>query len=180
MPWHRTASIVTSGVADMANRLQAALSVLREDVAVAEDAPGGMGAYRSALTRSLLFKFLVTCGIELLAQGERDTAAPAHLSWVDGEARSAMSECERAPMRGVQFHADATPSKIVGQPVKHRAADLQARLRCVLETTLPLRRHAWEFLASGSRFRCDNRSCSPGDPRSPLPSLSKARRTACR
>ena len=92
------------------------------DISVPESAPGGMGAYRSALVKAFLFKFLVQCSAQLAQQN--GAASAERLGKVE---RSAIAEVPHRPARGVQFHAKAQPDAVVGQAVKHRAADLQVR-----------------------------------------------------
>ena len=110
--------------------VQGALVKLHDDVAVSESAPGGMGAYRTALAASFLFKFLVHVALEVRAlggEGDDDTHA-----WVGAEESSCVDEYVRPVPQGVQFHAEGKPNAIVGQSTQHRAADLQVRIMTVI------------------------------------------------
>jgi hypothetical protein len=102
--------------------VQAALSQVGEEVCVAEGAPGGMAAFRNSLARSFLFKAYVRTALHLA--GVASGGAAAALSWAKQE-ESAVAAAQRPPASGVQFHADAPPDAIVGEPRQHRAADLQ-------------------------------------------------------
>lgn len=93
---------------------------------VPDGAPGGMSAYRNSLARSFLFKALVAAALHLRVTSDSD-AAKSTLDWALEE-ESAAQELHRPPAEGVQFHAAAEPEAIVGQPVQHRAADLQVRI----------------------------------------------------
>lgn len=90
-----------------------------------EGAPGGMAAYRNSLVASFLFKACVATALQLRAALPQSSQR-ATLGWA-AEEESAVRDFERPPPRGVQFHAEAEPDAVVGQPVKHRAADLQVR-----------------------------------------------------
>lgn len=81
-----------------------------------EGAPGGMAAFRNSLVSTFLFKACVATALQVPHSSTLDWAA---------EEESAVRQFDRPPARGVQFHAEAEPDAIVGQPVKHRAADLQ-------------------------------------------------------
>jgi hypothetical protein len=117
--------------------VQGAVRELRRDVLVAETAPGGMGAYRTTLTQSLLFKFLVACSLSLMTLSHHASGAAAadgkafleQWDWIGAAEKSAVAQVASTPPKGVQFHADAREGALVGalvgQPVKHRAADLQ-------------------------------------------------------
>lgn len=104
---------------------QVALKSVREDVSVAEDAPGGMAAYRNTLARSFLFKALVATALHLRNDSENGTSKDA-LEWAVQE-ESAAVELHRPAPEGVQFHAAAEPDAVVGQALQHRAADLHVR-----------------------------------------------------
>ncbi|PNW76169.1 hypothetical protein CHLRE_12g545101v5 [Chlamydomonas reinhardtii] len=106
--------------------LQAALAAVRQDVVMADNAPGGKVEFRRALAAAFLFKFFVHAALAL----EADTQA-AYKADVPQDQRSAAKPYERHPARGVQFWADPqaprTPEEVsvVGQPHHHMAAELQ-------------------------------------------------------
>ena len=134
----RTAGLAHSVVSGATKPLllQTALATIKKDVSVPEGAPGGMGAYRTALAASFLFKFLVKTSLLLAKGSEKATengangnnghALPEQFAWIGDDERSAVSEAEQVVPKGVQFHAEAKPNKIVGQSERHRAAHLQA------------------------------------------------------
>jgi hypothetical protein len=80
-----------------------------------------MGSYRTALTKGFLFKFLVASFLGLSSEGPRH-----QFDWLGDAEQSAVKQEGCLPLNSVQFYADAMPDAIVGQPLKHRAADLQA------------------------------------------------------
>jgi xanthine dehydrogenase/oxidase len=118
---------------------QAALAAVGEDVCVPEGAPGGMGAFRTALATSFLYKFLINASLRL-AEGASPGAASdgesgggkgevaEQFAWVGPAERSAVAAAPHVSPKGVQFRAEAAPQAIVGQSTRHRAAHLQARL----------------------------------------------------
>lgn len=122
-----------------------------------EGAPGGMASYRNSLVMSFLFKACVATALHLRT-GNPQAQDHAALAWAVEE-ESAVHEFERPPARGVQFHAEAEPDAIVGQPVKHRAADLQ-----VLFLSVP---HA--LAACANRAHCVRAclSCRPVEDAAP-------------
>jgi len=124
---------------------------------VPEGAPGGMASYRNSLVMSFLFKACVATALHLRT-GNPQAQHHAALAWAVEE-ESAVHEFERPPARGVQFHAEAEPDAIVGQPVKHRAADLQ-----VLFLSVP---HA--LAACANRAHCVRAclSCRPVEDAAP-------------
>lgn len=113
-----------------------------KEVGVPEGAPGGMHAFRNSLVASFLFKAYVAAALQLCAKLPHGLQRSA-MEWATDDA-SAVHEFERPPARGVQFYAEADPSEIVGQPVKHRAADLQVlSLMCL---PIPLCVHSHQNL----------------------------------
>ncbi|KXZ53315.1 hypothetical protein GPECTOR_7g1209 [Gonium pectorale] len=95
--------------------LKAALEAVRQDVVMAENAPGGKVEFRRALAASFLFKFFVHAALALEV----------------GNYHSAAKPYERHPAHGVQFwappEAPRVPEEVsvVGQPHHHMAAELQ-------------------------------------------------------
>lgn len=106
--------------------LDAALAALGQDIVISDSAPGGKVEYRRALTASFLFKFFIGTSLAL----ENDTAAANAAKFspdFPAQYRSAGQVFDRHPAKGVQFYAEASPADVVGQPVRHMAADLQVR-----------------------------------------------------
>lgn len=85
-----------------------------------------MAAFRNSLVMSFVFKACVATALQLRGASPQSPNSTA-LAWANEEA-SAVQDLQRPPARGVQFHAEAEPDAIVGQPVKHRAADLQVSI----------------------------------------------------
>ena len=128
---------------------------MQKDVTVAETAPGGMGAYRTALAASFLYKTLIATCLSLAGadaspgklngasngasnganNGHAESAPPQQFAWIGDAERSAVVEAHPAELKGVQFFAEAKPNAIVGRPERHRAAHLQVLL---LTLRLPL------------------------------------------
>ncbi|GFH18706.1 uncharacterized protein HaLaN_15554, partial [Haematococcus lacustris] len=100
--------------------LTAALEAVRSDVVIADSAPGGKVEYRRALAASFIFKFFAH--VATLMDQDSQTSFKPDLP--DG-LRSAAKVYDRPHAHGVQFHADALPNDVVGQPYQHMAADLQ-------------------------------------------------------
>ena len=89
-----------------------------------------MGAFRTALAASFLYKFFLSACTSLAdaSSGAADSKAEGgQFGWLGTEERSALAAVAEGVPRGVQFHADAKPNEIVGQAERHRAAHLQAR-----------------------------------------------------
>jgi xanthine dehydrogenase/oxidase len=117
--------------------LAAALAALREDVALAPDAPGGMPEFRAALAASFLFKFVVHAALEL----EKDAAAAGGAPYAapfPPKERCAAAPYARGPSSGVQVHAAAAFGDVLGAPARHAAADLQATGEAVYVDDAPL------------------------------------------
>eukprot|EP00892_Ulva_mutabilis_P007836 jgi/Ulvmu1/5424/UM022_0219.1 len=106
------------------------------EVAVPEGAPGGMAAFRNSLVMSFVYKACVAAALQLRSAAPQSPHC-AGLEWVTEE-ESAVREVQRPPARGVQFHAEAEADAVVGQPVKHRAADLQVTGEAVYTEDAPL------------------------------------------
>ncbi|KAJ9512823.1 hypothetical protein QJQ45_029028 [Haematococcus lacustris] len=100
--------------------LTGALEAVRNDVVISDSAPGGKVEYRRALAASFIFKFFAH--VATLMDQDSQTSFKPDLP--DG-LRSAAKVYDRPHAHGVQFHADALPNDVVGQPYQHMAADLQ-------------------------------------------------------
>ncbi|KAG2484282.1 hypothetical protein HYH03_016926 [Edaphochlamys debaryana] len=106
--------------------LQAALAAVRDDVVMADTAPGGKVEFRRALAAAFVFKFFVHCALRL--EADTDAAYKANLP---ADQLSAAKPYERHPAKGVQFYAapeaPRTPDTVavLGQPYQHMAAELQ-------------------------------------------------------
>lgn len=86
-------------------------------------AAGGMVEYRRSLAASFLFRFFVDVALKL----EKDVSGYKAGDWLPAGHDSAAVHFERPASSGVQYYGKAGEQDVVGQPVRHMAADLQAR-----------------------------------------------------
>ncbi len=84
---------------------------------------GGMVEYRRSLAASFLFRFFVDVALKLEKEGSGYKAA----DWLPAGHESAAVHFERPASQGVQYFNKVGEQDVVGQPVRHMAADLQAR-----------------------------------------------------
>lgn len=114
--------------------LQGALAALKQDLPLAEDAPGGMVEFRRSLSASFLYKFFVHVCAAL------EAALPSFSSGVDARERSAAPAASqpRTPPRGLQYweRAPGAPGP-VGAPLMHASAELQATGEAVYVDDIP-------------------------------------------
>jgi xanthine dehydrogenase/oxidase len=115
---HKTMAALAGRPIDAAT-LEAALQAVQEDVQIAANAPGGMVEFRRSLAASFLFKGLLWSSQQL------ETDAPAYESPFPDSYRSAVQPYERPPSHGLQYYSAVPGEEIVGQPVRHMAADQQ-------------------------------------------------------
>eukprot|EP00850_Spirogloea_muscicola_P006424 SM000030S11433 [mRNA] locus=s30:612063:618646:- [translate_table: standard] len=112
--------------------LDAALESLRNDVVVADTAPGGMPEFRRSLAASFLFKAFVAASYDL----EADAGWSSHglpSSW-----RSAVAPLHRPPARGLQYYQIDEGGGPAGMPLVHMSADLQVSGEAEYADDLPL------------------------------------------
>ena len=79
--------------------------------------------YRRSLAASFLFRFFVDVALKLEKEGSGYKAA----DWLPAGHESAAVHFERPASQGVQYFNKVGEQNVVGQPVRHMAADLQAR-----------------------------------------------------
>ena len=84
-----------------------------------------MVEYRRSLAASFLFRFFVDVALQLEKGGSGYKAG----DWLPPGHESAAVHFERPASQGVQYFNKVGEQDIVGQPVRHMAADLQARPR---------------------------------------------------
>ena len=82
-----------------------------------------MVEYRRSLAASFLFRFFVDVALKLEKEGSGYKAA----DWLPAGHESAAVHFERPASQGVQYFNKVGEQNVVGQPVRHMAADLQAR-----------------------------------------------------
>ena len=79
--------------------------------------------YRRSLAASFLFRFFVDVALQLEKEGSGYKTA----DWLPAGHESAAVHFERPASQGVQYFNKVGEQNVVGQPVRHMAADLQAR-----------------------------------------------------
>ena len=85
--------------------------------------------YRRSLAASFLYRFFVDIALQLEAEGSGYKAA----DWLPVGHESAAVHFERPASQGVQYFNKVGEQDVVGAPVRHMAADLQA---CHLSSSL--------------------------------------------
>ncbi|XP_057849574.2 xanthine dehydrogenase 1 isoform X2 [Cryptomeria japonica] len=98
--------------------LQCALQVLKEDIIIAENAPGGMVEFRQSLTASFFFKFFLLISYNIQQKTQVLQGFPDSY-------KSAVDPYKRPSSYGVQSHESLQKGTSVGLPVTHLAAKLQ-------------------------------------------------------
>lgn len=88
--------------------------------------------FRRSLAASFLFRFFVHVASQL------EVDLPAWQPLFPPSYRSAAVPFHRPPVQGLQYYSKVPGEAVVGQPTRHMAADLQARLLPVL-LPLPVR-----------------------------------------
>lgn len=78
--------------------------------------------YRRSLAASFLFRFFVDIALKL----EKADLSYKAADWLPSGHESAAVHFERPASQGVQYFDKVGEQNIVGQPVRHMAADLQA------------------------------------------------------
>lgn len=81
-----------------------------------------MVEYRRSLAASFLYRFFVDIALQLEAEGSGYKAA----DWLPLGHESAAVHFERPASQGVQYFNKVGEQDVVGAPVRHMAADLQA------------------------------------------------------
>ncbi|XP_054797182.1 xanthine dehydrogenase 1-like isoform X2 [Prosopis cineraria] len=98
--------------------LQTALRILREDVFLKADAPGGMVEFRKSLTLSFFFKFFLWVSHQM--EGEKHVKECVPVSHL-----SAVLSVHRPPVTGCQEYEIMKLGTAVGSPEVHLSARLQ-------------------------------------------------------
>lgn len=98
--------------------LQNALVMLRKDIVIAENAPGGMAEFRSSLVASFFFKFFLSSTYRLEDEGKLVHSFPANY-------KSAVAAYHRPPSHGSQDYQTSETGTAVGHPTMHLSANLQ-------------------------------------------------------
>ncbi|KAH7315284.1 hypothetical protein KP509_21G042700 [Ceratopteris richardii] len=98
--------------------LQGACAMLREDIVIAENAPGGMTEFRSSLVSSFFFKFFLLASYKLEEEGKFIHDFPPSY-------RSAITVNHKPPSKGCQFYQASETETAVGKPTMHLSAEMQ-------------------------------------------------------
>ncbi|KAM0000115.1 putative xanthine dehydrogenase [Helianthus debilis subsp. tardiflorus] len=98
--------------------LQKSLEILKQDVVISENAPGGMVEFRKSLTLSFFFKFFLWVSHQMNGQDSFNESVPAsHLS--------AIESFHRPSVTGSQDYETTKQGTAVGSPKVHMSARLQ-------------------------------------------------------
>ncbi|XP_020156704.1 xanthine dehydrogenase [Aegilops tauschii subsp. strangulata] len=98
--------------------LDETFNLLKEDIPLAENAPGGMVEFRSSLTLSFFFKFFLYVTHEMNIKGLRKVG-------LDAANMSAIQSYTRPVSIGTQGYESVGQGTAVGQPMVHMSAMLQ-------------------------------------------------------
>ncbi|KAK1409893.1 hypothetical protein QVD17_36422 [Tagetes erecta] len=98
--------------------LQSCLEILRQDVVISEDAPGGMVEFRKSLTLSFFFKFFLWVSHQMDGQDMFKESVPK--SYL-----SAVESFHRPSVMGTQDYEITKQGTAVGSPEVHMSARLQ-------------------------------------------------------
>ncbi|KAL8241432.1 hypothetical protein R6Q59_014786 [Mikania micrantha] len=98
--------------------LQNSLEILKQDVVISEDAPGGMVEFRKSLTLSFFFKFFLWVSHQMDGQDFFNESVPA--SYL-----SAVKSCQHPSIMGSQDYKITKQGTAVGSPEVHMSARLQ-------------------------------------------------------
>uniref|UniRef100_A0A453N4W6 FAD-binding PCMH-type domain-containing protein n=1 Tax=Aegilops tauschii subsp. strangulata TaxID=200361 RepID=A0A453N4W6_AEGTS len=116
--------------------LDEAFNLLKEDIPLAENAPGGMVEFRSSLTLSFFFKFFLYVTHEMNTKGLSEGLDVANMS--------AIQSYTRPVTTGTQGYELVRQGTAVGQPMVHLSAMLQFSCQIFpwVRWSLPLKRCA--------------------------------------
>ncbi|MBA0650733.1 hypothetical protein Goklo_018119 [Gossypium klotzschianum] len=105
-------------ISDASDVLQGALNVLRTDIVLKEDAPGGMVEFRKSLTLSFFFKFFLWVSHQI--EGKKSIKESVSLSDL-----SAIKSFHRPPLVASQDYEIRKHGTSVGSPEVHLSSRLQ-------------------------------------------------------
>ncbi|KAF3772001.1 Xanthine dehydrogenase 1 [Nymphaea thermarum] len=98
--------------------LDGALDTLKDEMTLADDAPGGMVEFRKSLTLSFFFKLYLWITVDLEASGSIIRCLqPSYLS--------AVQPYKKVTTKGVQNYEIVKHGKPVGSPIMHLSAEMQ-------------------------------------------------------
>ncbi|WPT13508.1 Xanthine dehydrogenase 1 [Picochlorum sp. SENEW3] len=117
--------------------LNGALRVLKDELTIGDNAPGGRVGFRRSVMSSFLTKGLVHAASAL----KKDTSSmkyPYQSDVLDNDVRElAEYEFIRHPSKGIQYFSQSGEGDIVGTPVQHASAELQASGEAVYVDDIP-------------------------------------------
>lgn len=121
----RATSLYLQGKTMTNKVLQEALDIVQKEVVIGDDAPGGRVPFRRSLVLSFLIKGLVHASACL--QNDTKDLSNAYVSSLKGQyALNCAEEFVRPPCRGIQYFSETGSCDIVGTPIQHASAELQA------------------------------------------------------
>ena len=110
-----------------------------------EGLAGGMVEFRRSLAASFLFRFFVHVATKLEAD------VPEYQSIFPDSYKSAAVPFHRPPVQGLQYFSKAPGEDVVGQPMRHMAADLQVTMASMV---MGMRLYITALVASSSTNAC--------------------------
>eukprot|EP00889_Picochlorum_renovo_P000521 jgi/Picre1/27551/NNA_000518.t1 len=117
--------------------LNGALRVLKDELTIGDNAPGGRVGFRRSVMSSFLTKGLVHAASTL----KKDTSSvkyPYQSDVLDNDVRElAEYQFIRHPSKGIQYFSQSGEGDIVGTPVQHASAELQASGEAVYVDDIP-------------------------------------------
>lgn len=101
------------------------MSAIENECLVDENAPGGMAQYRTTLAKSFVFKFFLHCVGDL--RSVVNTSSSSTLYELQQNELSSLGRNERqSVVSGAQYFTKKTTGEVVGQPLAHKSAHIQA------------------------------------------------------
>lgn len=104
-----------------------------------------MVEFRRSLAASFLFRFFVHVATKLEAD------VPEYQSIFPDSYKSAAVPFHRPPVQGLQYFSKAPGEDVVGQPMRHMAADLQVTMASMV---MGMRLYITALVASSSTNAC--------------------------
>ena len=102
-----------------------AVRVVKDEVVIGDDAPGGRVPFRRSLVQSFLAKGLIHA-LTCLKEDTEKSPNPYIPCWSTEYTPDLAEEFTRPPSRGIQYYSETGSSDIVGTPTQHASAELQA------------------------------------------------------
>ena len=119
-----------------------ALELLKEELHIAADAPGGMVEFRRSLIASFFFKFFVRTSLQLVADSEALGPGQKYVSAIQDDEVSAADAYSRPASHGIQLFDHEKGENIVGKAIPHASAKLQVTGEAKYVDDIPLSKNA--------------------------------------